>query len=61
MKISSIRVRLPISYALIALLTTGVLGGILLLSLQNFYKLLNVSEEKVHDGNDVTVGQCLGA
>lgn len=37
MKISSIRVRLPISYALIALLTAGVLGGILLLSLQNFY------------------------
>lgn len=39
MKISSIRMRLPISYALIALLTTVVLGGILLLSLQNFYKL----------------------
>jgi len=31
--------RLPISYALIALLTAGVLGGILLLSLQNFYTL----------------------
>jgi signal transduction histidine kinase len=39
MNVFSIRVRLPISYALIALLTAGVLGGILLLSLQNFYTL----------------------
>ncbi|MGD8456442.1 MAG: HAMP domain-containing sensor histidine kinase [Anaerolineales bacterium] len=39
MKMSSIRVRLPASYALIALLTMGVLGGILFFSLQNFYKL----------------------
>jgi signal transduction histidine kinase len=39
MKTSSIRVRLPVSYALIALLTAGVLGAILLLSLENFYTL----------------------
>jgi len=39
MMTSSIRVRLPVSYALIALLTAGVLGAILLLSLENFYTL----------------------
>ena len=38
MRINSIRVRLPISYALIALLTTLVLGGVLLLALQRYYK-----------------------
>jgi signal transduction histidine kinase len=38
MNIKSIRTRLPVSYALLSLLTTVVLGSILLLTLQNFYK-----------------------
>jgi signal transduction histidine kinase len=42
MKMKLIRTRLPVSYALIALLTTVVLGSILLLMLQGFYR----SQEK---------------
>ena len=38
MKMTSIRIRLPISYALIALLTAVVLGSILILTLQSFYQ-----------------------
>jgi signal transduction histidine kinase len=38
MKINQIRTRLPVSYALIALLTTLVLGSILLLMLQGYYR-----------------------
>lgn len=38
MKFSSLRWRLPISYAAIALITALVLGGILLLTLRNYYR-----------------------
>ena len=38
MKIKSIRTRLPISYAVLSLLTVTVLGGILFLNLQSYYQ-----------------------
>ncbi|HWQ46292.1 MAG TPA: HAMP domain-containing sensor histidine kinase [Longilinea sp.] len=38
MKLSSLRWRLPISYAAIALITALVLGGILLLTLRDYYR-----------------------
>jgi hypothetical protein len=38
MRPKSIRWRLPLSYALIALLTTLALGAVLLISLQRYYR-----------------------